>query len=195
MSRCAICFREFKEENAPILTISGYGKPRFLCPHCQELVDCVCDSNNKDEINLAISKIGAALTAANNDDAAVFSALTEIYEDARSRIEGNENSAPESEKHPDACELSEVNDSVTCEDAISCDGENEPACGKEESLETATAATEEFDIPDELRETEEDKALDEKEAKRGKVLDTVIGWSAAVILIATIIFFIVKFII
>ena len=52
---------------------------------------------------------------------------------------------------------------------------------------------EEFDIPEELRETEEDKELDAKEEKKGAFFDKIFNWiSLAVILggLAAIVYFI-----
>lgn len=63
----------------------------------------------------------------------------------------------------------------------------------DENLEEATG--EEEDIPEELKETEEDRALDEKEAKTNKVIDTIISWAAVLILVGALTFFILKFVI
>jgi hypothetical protein len=54
---------------------------------------------------------------------------------------------------------------------------------------------EEFDITEELEETEEDKAKDEKEAKIIKIIDTVTSWACGIMLVAALIFFIIKFVI
>ena len=51
-----------------------------------------------------------------------------------------------------------------------------------------------FDIPDELRELDEDRALDEKEAKASKIIDTVTSWVAGAILVAAVVFFLIRFV-
>ena len=176
MNRCSVCLRTIEGDDAPILTISGYGKPRLLCPRCDKLVGTICDSTDKVEVSEAIKKIGESLTSANVDDKAVFDTLKTMIDEARVRIEeGVLPNTDESDEQGNV--LSSGSENATAED-------------------TAEEAYEEiFDIPEELRESEEDRVKDEKEAKHNKVMDSVVGWAAAAILVATIVIFIVKFII
>ena len=51
-----------------------------------------------------------------------------------------------------------------------------------------------LDIPDELMETEEDKALDEKDAKAAKSLDKILNWVYIAIFLFAIAFAIIRFI-
>lgn len=51
-----------------------------------------------------------------------------------------------------------------------------------------------FEITEDLEETEEDKAKDEKEAKTIKVIDTVVSWTCGAALVAALVFFIIKFV-
>ena len=53
----------------------------------------------------------------------------------------------------------------------------------------------EFEISDELMESEEDRIKDEKDAKAAKIIDTIASWACGVILVGAVIFFILKFII
>ncbi len=50
------------------------------------------------------------------------------------------------------------------------------------------------EVPEELRETEEDKALDRKEAEANKRTDKIINWASAIILAAAVGFFIYRII-
>ena len=52
----------------------------------------------------------------------------------------------------------------------------------------------EFELSEDMMETEEDRALDEKEAKNNKIIDTVTGWICGGVLVAAVIFFIITFI-
>ena len=54
---------------------------------------------------------------------------------------------------------------------------------------------EEFVIPEDMLETEEDKALDEKDAKVNKIIDTVTAWASGIALVAAVAYFIIKFVI
>lgn len=176
MNRCSFCLRTIEGDDAPILTISGFGKPRLLCPHCDKLVGTICDSTDKVEVSEAIEKIGESLTLANVDDKAVFDTLKAMIDEARVRIE--EGVLP----------ITDAPDEQG--DAVAEDNEADTLVKN-----TEAAAEEIFDIPEELRESDEDRAKDEKEAKHSKVMDSVVGWAAAAILVATIVIFIVKFII
>lgn len=53
---------------------------------------------------------------------------------------------------------------------------------------------EEFEITEDLEETEEDKAKDENDAKVMKIVDTVVSWACGVIFVAALVFFIIKFV-
>lgn len=53
---------------------------------------------------------------------------------------------------------------------------------------------EEFVIAEDMLETEEDKALDEKEAKTNKIIDTVTAWASGIALVAAVVYFIIKFV-
>ena len=50
-----------------------------------------------------------------------------------------------------------------------------------------------LDVPEELLETEEDKALDEKDAKTSKILDKIFNWIYFAIFVVAIFFIIVYF--
>ena len=52
-----------------------------------------------------------------------------------------------------------------------------------------------FEITDDMKETEEDRLLTEKENKTNKIIDTVTAWLFGAVLVAALAFFIIKFII
>jgi len=51
----------------------------------------------------------------------------------------------------------------------------------------------EFDITEDLMETEEDRKKDEEEIKTAKLLDTIFSWAAGVLLVGAVVFLIIKF--
>lgn len=178
MAKCSICLKDVDASEAAILTISGYGKPRYLCPHCEKLINTVCESNDKDEVSVAIESIGSTLSALNIDDDAVFGTISELFSQAKQRLE-----------NPDA---------TTSEEAEAIDedipGEQEEEAPESDNADKNSDDVPEFDIPDELRESAEDRERDEKEAKRSKVFDTVVGWASVAILVGLVAFFVIKFI-
>lgn len=62
------------------------------------------------------------------------------------------------------------------------------------SAEEAEESDEEQQIPEELRETEEDKELDRKEAERSKRFDKIINWVSAALLAGVLGYVIYRFI-
>jgi len=60
--------------------------------------------------------------------------------------------------------------------------------------EDETEKDEITDIPEELLETEEDKARDEREAKAGKLYDKIFNWVALAAFLAVIVIFIINFV-
>jgi hypothetical protein len=60
--------------------------------------------------------------------------------------------------------------------------------------EEAKDEEEEFDITEDLEETEEDRKLDEEEARANKVYNTVSSWVAGIIIVIALGFFIYKLI-
>lgn len=72
---------------------------------------------------------------------------------------------------------------------------------KAESIENGTydpneekEEEEEFDITEDLEETEEDRKLDEEEARANKIYNTVSSWVAGIIIVIALGFFIYKLI-
>ena len=55
-------------------------------------------------------------------------------------------------------------------------------------------ASEEFDITEDLMETEEDRALDERDEKIGKIIDTVTTWVMGLAIVGAVVFFLLKFV-
>ena len=56
------------------------------------------------------------------------------------------------------------------------------------------ASENEFEITDDLKESEEDRKQDERDEKIVKIIDTVTSWAAGIILTAAVVFFVLKFI-
>ena len=154
--KCTICKNIFNGTEASILTMSGFGNARLICPECAELLDIATLDKDYDKIKSAIDSLAERATMDVADSSAV-NALTEILESAAERAEKIKDGAYD----------------------FSLDGANE----------------EEFEeIPEELQESEEDRALDEKEAKIGAVMDKISSIVCGAILAGAIIYVIVRLI-
>ena len=53
----------------------------------------------------------------------------------------------------------------------------------------------EFVIEEDMLESEEDRLLDEKEAKANKIVDTITSWICGIAFLAAVVFFVIKFVI
>ena len=153
--KCTVCKNVFDGKDASILTMSGFGNARYICPECSALLDTATTDKDYENITAAISEIGERANLDVADTAAV-DAFTEILDSAKERAE--------------KIKLDEYD--------FSLDGED--------------GALEE--IPDDLKETEEDKALDEAEAKQIAVIDKITSWICGAMLVATVVYVIVKLI-
>lgn len=84
--RCAICLKGNLSEDAPVLTISGYGIPRCLCDDCAKKIDIITRSRDIDEISSASLEITEDVTKYSIDDDIVYKAVTEQLEYASDRV-------------------------------------------------------------------------------------------------------------
>ena len=178
---CCLCNNEIlNEDTAPILTLGNSGWPRYVCPECEERIAATTEAKTYEDISDACRTLGDGMIAMRVEDTAVIEEVNEIIKSAMERAE--QIKAGTYDFSQDEEVLPENNDAASGEE----DGDgNEGAKATEKP---------EFDIPEELRETEEDRALDEKEARANKVLDTVTSWAAGLILLGAVIFFLVRFV-
>lgn len=154
--KCTICKNIFDGENASILTMSGFGNARLICPECAELLDRATLDTDCDRITEAMEKLSER-NAIDPADSDAVSAFTNILNTAAVRAEQIKKG----------------------EYDFSLDGEDSE-CEFEE-------------IPDELKESEEDRALDEKEAKQSAVMDKISTWVCGAVLVGAVIYVIVRF--
>lgn len=66
METCSICGKEITREDAPVLTISGYGHPRYLCDECAGEMDVAISSHDPEEIETSIKTLGEKMNNCND---------------------------------------------------------------------------------------------------------------------------------
>ena len=160
MKVCSICGKPIENENAPILTISGFGNARYLCDECSDEMDVAMTSRDVEEIEAAVSVLGEKMEKCHDDQATatLFSFINV------------------------ACErLSKIKEG-TYDFAID---ERMKEIADEEGMD---------EIPEELQETEEDKALDAEEAKKQEKFDKIMNWLTIGSIAITAIVLIIRFI-
>lgn len=136
---CALCGREITNEDAPILTMGGYGVPRYLCDNCSEQIEIATTATDVKAIAAAVKALGSKLDSTDHDDATT-AVMTEILNSAMER----------------GVAIKEGTYDFTLD----------------EKQEDTTFD----DIPEELKETEEDKKLDEEEEKKYAKLNSIFNW-------------------
>lgn len=160
MKVCSICGKPIENENAPILTISGFGNARYLCDECSDEMDVAMTSRDVEEIEAAVSVLGEKMEKCHDEQATatLFSFINV------------------------ACErLSKIKEG-TYDFAID---ERMKEIADEEGMD---------EIPEELQETEEDKALDAEDAKKQEKFDKIMNWLTIGAIVITAIVLIIRFI-
>lgn len=84
MAQCCLCNKEIDAENAPLLSMTAAGFPRYLCDDCEKLLDSATLSRDCDEIQEAMGKIGD-LMANGDPDGATYSLISDIMVQAAVR--------------------------------------------------------------------------------------------------------------
>jgi hypothetical protein len=147
---CSVCNKKVDSETAAILTIGGYGNPKYICEECDGDFAEATGAKDIEAIKAAMDRISKKMTAIDQTDGLVLGAVGDIMEEASER----------------AKKIQEGTYDFSAEKTEDLDGEQE--------------------IPEELRETEEDKELDRKEAERNKKLDKIVNWVSAIALLGVL---------
>lgn len=87
MKNCSICHLNFESEEPAVLTMSGFGNPRHICPSCEKDLDEATLSKEPEVISAAIERIGKKMQNANNDDKLILDVVSGIIESATERGE------------------------------------------------------------------------------------------------------------
>jgi hypothetical protein len=160
MKVCSICGKPIENEDAPILTISGFGNARYLCDECADEMDLSMSSRDVEEIEATVSKLGKKMENCRDDQA-----QAELYRFIK----------------------------IACE-RLSRIKEGKYDFAVDERLKEIADAEGIEEIPEELRETEEDKALDAEEAKKQEKFDKIMNWLTIGAIAITAIVLIIRFI-
>lgn len=141
MRCCSICKAPVEGEAPSVLTMGGYGNPRFVCEGCDKEIEKMLLSKELGEVQEAMQTLAGHLERIGCEDNAVIATMEQMMARA------NERAVAIKEGRYD----------------FSLDAPN----AEEEEL---------VEIPEELQETEEDRALDEQEEKVAEKWDKVMNW-------------------
>lgn len=76
--RCSLCLEAVDSENADILTMGGYGTPKYLCPECAKKIEDVMHGRDYDSIISSLEELNASVLKSNIDNRAVLEAISTI---------------------------------------------------------------------------------------------------------------------
>ena len=82
---CCLCLSAVNSEEADILTMGGYGTPKYLCPECAKKIDNVLSGRDYDSIVLSLDELNASVIKSNVDNHAVLASITKILADGAER--------------------------------------------------------------------------------------------------------------
>ena len=147
MDYCSICGAEIKNENAAILTMGGSGRPRYICEECEKELDVAISGKEIETITAAIKSLSEKMVNGNPD--------TPDDVDTAKDMDGAAYHTM-TKLLATAIERARKIKDGTYDFSLDEMGDE----GFEE-------------IPEELQETEEDRALDERDAKLGELYDKI----------------------
>lgn len=84
---CCLCGKAIDKTTADVLTMGGYGNPRYLCDECASTIECATTSRDVAEAKGAIATLGELLPAAAEGDRAVFRTMNSLLSSAVERAE------------------------------------------------------------------------------------------------------------
>ena len=87
MSKCSLCTRAEVDENAPILTMSAYGNPRYICDDCARDLDDATSARDYSIIKSAFDRLGEKIASQLVIDDFVNDTLQEVMSNAAERAE------------------------------------------------------------------------------------------------------------
>ena len=83
--KCAVCLAALDMDEAEILTISGFGAPRYLCPDCSNDFNVATTSHDFKAVEEAMAKVGDKLAKGGIEDGQTLDTVTEIFNGAAAR--------------------------------------------------------------------------------------------------------------
>lgn len=155
---CSICKKTVDSETSAVLTVGGYGNAKYICDDCACLLDTATTAREFDAVKSAMDSIGEKMAKNNVDDDLVIATVGELFIEAKERAKAIKDGTYDFSL-----------DEVQSDEEQGSDEEQKPS--------------EEFDIPDELRETEEDKELDAADEKKSAFFDKIFNWISLALII------------
>lgn len=105
MKSCSICKAPIESENPSVLTMGGYGNPRYVCECCDGELERMLHSREPAEVQDAMRVLGDHLARTGCEDNAVIKTMEEMIRGATARAEAiREGTYDFSEDEPESAE-------------------------------------------------------------------------------------------
>lgn len=109
MDECAICYTPVDEENAPVLEIGAYGRPKYLCPECSADLDSITLGKDLETIRTSMNRLTKKIEVGGLSKK-TFTTLTSILDRAAVRAKAIESGSYDFtlDENEDDGELAEI---------------------------------------------------------------------------------------
>lgn len=87
MKTCSVCSKAIEREDAPILTISAYGNPRYLCDECAAEIESAMFAKEPSEIEHAMDRLGKKASGPAHSDTVTLDTLAGLMSVSAERLE------------------------------------------------------------------------------------------------------------
>ena len=77
--KCCLCSKIIESETADILTMGGYGIPRYLCEECANDLNTVTRGTTSDGIHAAMDRLGKKMSVSDVEDKLVAAPEGMLY--------------------------------------------------------------------------------------------------------------------
>lgn len=84
---CSICKQPVDSEAAAILSVGGFGTPRYMCAECEADIEEMTRSRDVEAINLAITRIGKKMSESETDDRVTLRTIEDVMKSSAERKE------------------------------------------------------------------------------------------------------------
>ncbi len=165
-TKCCLCYKEIEAQAPAILTHGGFGHPRCLCADCEALLDTAIGGKTPQQVREALRTLADMRIQCDGFDRATEQTLLPLMEQGAARMQAMENGTYAQEPE------TESEDAVSnmCDDAAAVCEENAADDAAETPVDEP-AEQDLYDIPEELRESAEDRAMDEVVQARERAFD------------------------
>lgn len=85
--KCCLCSKIIESETADILTMGGYGIPRYLCEECAGDLNTVTRGATSADIHAAMDRLGKKMSVSGVEDKLTIKTINDIFKSSDERAD------------------------------------------------------------------------------------------------------------